>query len=133
MQTWLPAQIWPHIPQFWAFSVVFTHRPLQMVKPVGQLHLPLVQLVPPVHVTPHAPQLFSSEFVFVHCPPHDVKPLQLCWQLPPMQTWPAAQALPHIPQFWGSVLMFVQRPLQFVKPPLQLHCPLTHGWPIGQT
>jgi hypothetical protein len=129
---WPPAQLWPagqallQAPQCWALSMVFTHRPPQSVKPMGQLQAPFVQRVPPVHTTPHEPQLLLSELVLVHWPPHEVKPLQLCTQLPPMHDCPEGQALPHIPQLSGSVLTLVHAPEQLVRPPPQPHWPLLH-------
>jgi hypothetical protein len=106
---------------------VFTHTPLHASKPPGHLHMPFVQLVPPVHLTPQAPQLSGSLFRFRQAPPHEVDPVQVATHWPPLQDWPAAHFMPHRPQFNGSVLMSVQTPVQAMRPASHPQIPLRHA------
>jgi hypothetical protein len=46
----------PHAPQLVLLVLRLTHNPLQSERPVGHVHVPLTQLVPPWQALPHDPQ-----------------------------------------------------------------------------
>src|SRR5437762_1193741 len=48
------------VPQWSGLVARSTHTPLHSVWPCGQLHLPLVQVVPPLHAMPQPPQFALS-------------------------------------------------------------------------
>ena len=46
----------PHLPQLVLLVLRLTHSPLQSDKPVGHVHIPFTQLVPPWQALPQDPQ-----------------------------------------------------------------------------
>ena len=75
----LPAQIEPgphlvpHEPQLLG-SVFATQTLEQIMSPVGQVHVPLWQILPPVQACPQPPQLFASVLVFTQTPLQNIPP-----------------------------------------------------------
>ena len=91
-QTWLAEQTVPHIPQFWKLLRRMVQTPLQLVSPVGQVHVPAEQKVPPVQATPHAPQLLPLVLGSMQAPLQSVwEGGQAVMQEPLLQTLPVPQ------------------------------------------
>jgi hypothetical protein len=117
LQTRFVPQALPQEPQFARSELVLTHVPLQMVWPVGHVHIALMHVAPVAHTVPHAPQFLASVCVDVQ------EPLQFVWPAPQVEThvpfeqaWPAEQAWPHWPQFLGSAASLLQTPAHSVSP-----------------
>jgi hypothetical protein len=72
-QTAVAPHFVPHVPQFAGSVTRFTHWPLHVTEPWGQLHLPFVHAWPPLHVTPQAPQFVRLEVRSTQAPPHEVR------------------------------------------------------------
>jgi hypothetical protein len=105
--------------------LVSTQEPEQSVCPVGQAHIPLVQILLLVHFEPHLPQLWASVLVSTQEPEQLVCPVgheSEHWPL--AQTSSDLQAVPQVPQCLWSVLVSTQEPEQSVCPVGQAHIPL---------
>jgi hypothetical protein len=113
LQTWVPVQALPQLPQLFGSVSVRMQTPLQSEKLLlGQLQVLLAQ-VPPVQVSPQPPQLAESLAVFTQRPLQRVKPVgHAVWHMLLTQLLPAAQAVPHAPQLFGSLVVSTQAPLQ---------------------
>jgi hypothetical protein len=119
------------------FVWVFTHRPLQSVCPVGQRHVPIWQVCPPVHALPHRPQWVLFVFRSKHCigPPQYVCPIVGHTHIPPRHICAEGQRAPHPLQLLGSSPVLTSQPLaglrsQSAKPAMHdtiTHMPLTHA------
>jgi hypothetical protein len=97
-------QTLPHVPQFDAFVMVFTHALLQNACPLGHEHVEFAHERPPLQTMPHAPQWFASVAVFTHAPLQAMVPdAQVDAQRPIEHTWPVAHTVLHAPQFIGFV------------------------------
>jgi hypothetical protein len=115
------AQTMPHPPQLFRSNAVFTQVFEHSVRPMAQVHTPLLQPTVPMvpwQTVPHEPQLRRS-----FCRSRQM-PLQLLvptghWQLPATQNWPTEQVRPHWPQLARSLWRSRQMPLHTPKPPLQ--------------
>jgi hypothetical protein len=83
-----PAHVVPHAPQFCGSVEVSTHRPLQLVSPVGHVapQTLLPHTWPGAQVMPHAPQLCGSRTVSTH--------------VPEQTSWPAGHAHAPLVQAW---------------------------------
>jgi hypothetical protein len=101
-----------------AVLVLLEHVPPQSCVPLGHVHFPEAQCLPPVHANdaPHPPQLLSSLLSSTHAPAHGTYPSDV-WHAYPhiavvhvgdacatlvVQTWL------HVPQLFWSVCLLVQ-------------------------
>jgi hypothetical protein len=120
---------------------LLTHVPLQLMSPLAQAHVPLLQVAPPVQGLLQDPQLLSSVFSFTHSPPHSVyvasyELLQLMPHAPPplQVAMPlaegAGQAVHELPQLLTDVLLSHVPPQLCV--PLAQHLPAEHESPLPQ-
>jgi hypothetical protein len=114
LHTWLAAHLVPHPPQSTGLLARLTHCPEQFTVPVGHLHAPPEQKVPPEHVSPQPPQFALSFCMSTHALPHAVRLVaHWPWHTPELQNGVAAgQAFPHPPQLLGSVCSSAHEPEQ---------------------
>ncbi len=133
-----PVQLVLHPPQLFESVKVFTHFPLQIIRPDGHTHTPLGQVAPVGHLLPHLPQLLGSLLRFTQVPlveqltkfaSQDIKT-----QVPLTQSavpFLKLHLLPHLPQLLISLFVSVQAPLQVVWPDWQ-HFPFEQIRPDAQ-
>src|SRR5581483_9940961 len=105
-----------HVPQLVASVLVLVHVVPHMV--IGAehveppVHVPPVQLWPPVQALPHEPQLLLSVFGSMHVPLHGIMvPVQVLSAHRPPEHTCDAQVIPHVPQLFGSVVTSTHTPL----------------------
>lgn len=65
-----PLHILPHAPQWLGLLLVSTQAPLQLCRPLRQVHLPAVQIWPVVQAVPQVPQLAASFWTSIQAPLH---------------------------------------------------------------
>ncbi len=125
----------PHLPQWLGLVLTFTHAPLQLVRPPGQLllHCPFAQTRPSAQAFPQPPQWAGSLFGSTHAPLQVAKPAtHWAVHVPASQAAmvPAAgeQALPHWPQCAGSVVVSTQ-----AAPQRSLGLHAKSHWPAAHT
>jgi hypothetical protein len=129
-----PVQEIPHPPQFWLLVVVSTQTPAQSVVDGGHAQAPELQIKSPRHTSLQKPQLTLSFWRSTHFWPHCARPEpQDAAHVPSEQTWVLVHLLPQLPQFCGFWLSCTQKPPQSVKPLGQVHVPVMHEAPTGQT
>jgi hypothetical protein len=117
VQTCPPPHVWPHVPQFVASVVVFTH-----VEPhrfgfaeFGQTQAPLWQLWTDGHAWEHDPQFWLSVLVFVHTLPQKLGfALVGHAHVPDWHVSAVGHAWPHMPQLLPSPCRVEQVPLQLL-------------------
>jgi hypothetical protein len=112
--TWVAGHTVPHEPQFDVLLARLTHWPEQLTVPVGHLHAPPEQNIPPEQARPQPPQLLSSFCVSTHALPQDVRLVAHCaWHTPELQNGVAAAHLfAQAPQLPGSVCSLTHAPAQ---------------------
>ena len=140
------APVWqtlPHAPQL-ALSVArLMQTPASPQFSVGgaQVHVPLVQDVPPLQVVAHEPQFELLDERSTHAPVHAVSappsapasPEHVAAQAPRLHTWPALHFVTHAPQWVGSLWRSTQTPPQLVWPAGQVQTPFVQSKPAAQT
>jgi hypothetical protein len=85
----------PHAPQLLESVLMFTHDPLQLVRPEPQtvVHAEFEQTWPPVQACPHDPQFATSDASATQAPEQFVWPLvHTTVHCPPTQLCPGGQA-----------------------------------------
>lgn len=121
-------------PQCCTSLVVFTHCPLQLVRPAGHEQLDAMHVAPPTQATPHPPQFLGSLVVLTHAPLHTVSGgLHDAWQWPVWHTEPAPHVVPHVPQLCGSLCVSMHASLQSDCPIGHVQVELMQLAPVPQT
>ncbi len=110
--------------------MVLTQAPPHDVCPVGQRHVLVWQVWPPVQATPQPPQLAPSVARLTQRPLHTVWPVGHA-QRPPVQKPPVAHTVPQPPQLDASPAVTTQRPPHSVCAGRHAHAPTAHTWPVA--